>query len=414
MDADVILAGASTRAAAFSALRAGLKPTCADLFADLDLADCCKVAKIPGDEYPAGLEFALGAAALGPWAYVGALENHPELVERIARRRPLWGNGREVLQRVRDPFQVAACLARTRLPCPRVQRSGDTPAPGESWLVKPLAGAGGRGVREYTVRHDMKEYSARKHLREYSALSTQHSDIETGSLIPRGHYLQQRIDGMATAAVFVADGRRARFLGLTQQLVGEPALHAKPFHYCGSVGPLEISPRLDECCRALGDALTGEFDLIGLFGVDAICRNDELWPVEVNPRYTASMEIVEHWRGVPLMSLHRDACVRGIIPEGFPLAIDGSPDNCRQVLGKAVLFAPETFTTPDTTKWARRPLACSGRWPLPCIADIPRPGIEIVAGQPICTVFAVQSSVEACRQALFEAGRDLYSKCMPV
>jgi len=35
-EAQVLIVGASARAAAFSALRAGLRPWCADLFADLD------------------------------------------------------------------------------------------------------------------------------------------------------------------------------------------------------------------------------------------------------------------------------------------------------------------------------------------------------------------------------------------
>ena len=40
---DLLILGASARAAAFSALRIGLRPTCADLFADADLASACPV-----------------------------------------------------------------------------------------------------------------------------------------------------------------------------------------------------------------------------------------------------------------------------------------------------------------------------------------------------------------------------------
>ncbi len=43
VDHDVLIFGASTRAAAFSAVRCGLRPHCADYFADRDLAAICPV-----------------------------------------------------------------------------------------------------------------------------------------------------------------------------------------------------------------------------------------------------------------------------------------------------------------------------------------------------------------------------------
>lgn len=385
----VLILGASTRAAAFSALRAGLRAICADLFADLDLADCCEVTKIRGNEYPAGLEVAIRAAPPGPWAYVGALENHPDLVERIARQRPFWGNGPEVLRRVRDPFEVDACLARARLPCPRVLRSSETPAPGENWLVKPFAGAGGRGVREYSVLGD-----------QYSVLSTQYEPC----------YLQQRIDGFSCAATFIADGERAALVGLTRQLVGEPELHAKPFHYCGSIGPLAIDRSIATNLSRLGRVLAGEFHLVGLFGVDGVVSGGEFWPVEINPRYTSSVEVLELGLGVSAMALHRDACTGRAIP------LDGEAIDCRpstttkNMVGKAILFAAESVQVPDLSAWLRNPLDCTGRWPIPRIADVPRAGEPFTAGQPICTLFAVEHSVDACRRSLIEAARRLYGQ----
>src|SRR5262245_61077027 len=48
----LMIFGASARAAAFSALRAGLEPWCADLFADRDLQARCSVARIAPSGYP--------------------------------------------------------------------------------------------------------------------------------------------------------------------------------------------------------------------------------------------------------------------------------------------------------------------------------------------------------------------------
>src|SRR3954451_12224055 len=87
----LMLFGASVRAAAFSALRAGLRPWCADLFADADLASRCDAVGLSG-KYPDAFADLVGVEVPGPWMYTGGLETHADLVRRMARRRPLWGN----------------------------------------------------------------------------------------------------------------------------------------------------------------------------------------------------------------------------------------------------------------------------------------------------------------------------------
>src|SRR5438094_8454470 len=88
----IIIFGGSVRAAAFSALKAGLQPWCADLFADADLQACCPTIRIPSSCYPRNFAGLLAKAPPGPWMYTGGLENHPALVKRISSDRSLWGN----------------------------------------------------------------------------------------------------------------------------------------------------------------------------------------------------------------------------------------------------------------------------------------------------------------------------------
>src|SRR5436305_512296 len=117
----LLLFGASARAAAFSALRAGLRPWCADLFGDTDLRAVCPTLTLAIKEYPEGFLRAAAAGPPGPWLYTGGLENRPALVDALARRRPLWGNRGDVLRRVRSPAAVAALLHAAGLPCPEVR-----------------------------------------------------------------------------------------------------------------------------------------------------------------------------------------------------------------------------------------------------------------------------------------------------
>src|SRR5262245_65865579 len=104
MDVDrLLILGASARAAAFSALRAGLEPWCADLFVDADLGCRCAAHRVAALGYPEALEELARQAPPAPWLYTGGMEHYPDLVDRIAKRRPLWGNLGEVLRLARSP-----------------------------------------------------------------------------------------------------------------------------------------------------------------------------------------------------------------------------------------------------------------------------------------------------------------------
>src|SRR6478736_3550977 len=105
----LIILGASARGAAQSAIRSGFRPYAIDLFADLDLQRIAPAVQI--ERYPAEFLTALAAAPQAPWIYTGSLENYPRLVARLAKLRPLVGNGPEVLKKVRDPRWLAELLA---------------------------------------------------------------------------------------------------------------------------------------------------------------------------------------------------------------------------------------------------------------------------------------------------------------
>src|SRR5439155_15690821 len=217
----LLILGASGRAAAFSALRAGLTPFVIDLFADEDLRAVAEVRRIPGRDYPHGLPELARQFPPMPWMYTGGLENYPEVVAAIAAERELWGNDPEVLAKVRDPFVLATALENAGLPHPRVRRDDDPPND-DRWLAKPLSGSGGRGIRFAPAR--------------------------------RAHtpaYFQEFIEGESRSAIF----REGELLGVTRQLVGESWLHAPRFGYCGSIGPLALTQDELDAWRKLGEFL---------------------------------------------------------------------------------------------------------------------------------------------------------------
>ncbi len=145
----LLIVGASARAAAYSAWRDGFEPFACDLFADADLRRLCSCR--PMRQYPAGLVNAASQQPASPFLYTGGLENHPAIVDRIARDRPLLGNPGKVLRAVRDPGRLAAALKSHGLPAPCCEPLGAAVAIDGRWLLKRRASAGGAGVRPGTA-----------------------------------------------------------------------------------------------------------------------------------------------------------------------------------------------------------------------------------------------------------------------
>ncbi len=399
MHPSVLIVGASTRAAGFSALRAGLRPWCADLFRDADLRARCATLAVPADQYPHALLQVARQAPPGPWLYTGALENRPTLVGQLARQRPLWGNDAPVLALVRSPWWIADTLAAAGIPCPALSLRPPDGSAAERWLVKPLAGAGGAGI----MFHADRRSSDRKRV-----------------------YYQEYIEGEAGAAIYLGDGRRACLLGATRQLIGEPWLHAASFHYCGSLGPLPLAASVRQRLEALGQSLVRGSGLRGLFGVDFVLRDEVPWPVEVNPRYSASVEVLEYAMQFPAMALHRsvfDSKASGgreslsggrEPPEEHTQGAHAPRSGGSRLLladwewiGKAILFARAPLTFPVDGPWQAALRQGDPVHDMPAFADIPSAGQAIAQGAPILTLFARAKSLADCRNALEQGAADL-------
>jgi predicted ATP-grasp superfamily ATP-dependent carboligase len=360
----LLILGASVRAAAFSALRAGWTPLCADLFADADLRSRCRVLRLSG-RYPDAFRHLFAGPLPGPWLYTGGLENHPGLIAELESRGRLLGNGAEVLRRARDPLFLSEMARRAGLPAPGVLLAAPTESSSQRWLVKPLAGAGGAGIRWW----------------------------QPGEVQPaRRCYWQEFIPGTPASALYVGDGVRSRCLALTRQLVGEAWLQAGPFRYCGSVGPIQRSEALHHGLERLGEELVRGTGLRGLFGVDGVLREGTFSPVEINPRYTASVEVVEHATGLQALAMHVRACQR----EGVEVMVRPAA-GC---VGKAVVYAPQRLRFPEEGPWQGALREPSPVEVMPDFADIPEAGTEIAPGHPVLTVFARGESEEECERGL--------------
>jgi predicted ATP-grasp superfamily ATP-dependent carboligase len=215
-------------------------------------------------------------------------------------------------------------------------------------------------------------------------------------------FFQEYVEGEPCAAIYVGDGKDAKLLGITRQLVGEPWLHARPFHYCCSIGPFLPAPPTREAFERLGQALCEGCRLVGIFGVDCLLRDGVPWPVEVNPRYTASVEVLEYSTGVAALAWHRRV-FDPAAPEPPPV-----PEPAEgPVIGKAILFSRAPLTFPADGPWVATLRQPGVPADLPAFADIPHPGERIRARRPVLTFFARGHSTPDCLNTLQQIAQDL-------
>lgn len=355
----IAIVGASARAAVQSARSAGFEAVAADLFADADTCLLAPTTRIA--DYPNGFAGWLAGTPCDGWMYAGGLENYPDLVDRMADLRPLWGCAGVGLRDVRNPFVLGEALRAAGLSVPETRPSVlGLPLNGE-WLCKTGRGASGSGV--------WKLDSAEAQLRA----------------VVQGAFAQRRAPGRPASALFLTSPHGPTLLAVTRMFIGSRA-SGRPFAYQGSFGPIGVSTLQRETLYRLGALLVSRFKLRGLVGVDLMIDGDRLWVLEVNPRYTAACEVVESSLPAPSVASHIAAC-RG---EKFVAAGTEAP---APLAGKRIVYSPAAVRIDQAFHvWAM------GRAEVGALADVPPAGAAVPARGPIATVLAQGAGPNAARE----------------
>ena len=366
-----LVVGISVRAMVASAIRSGYPVLALDAFGDQDLRSLAEAYALhrdfnarysPHALWEASRQFSYDAVA-----YTSNLENYPKIIQRLAGSRQIMGNSPQAVAAVRHWAELFDRLKHAGFSVPETifaadKRKADSH---RRWLIKPVSGGGGHGI----VFQRRLEFPGTRFM------------------------LQEYISGKACSASFIANGQDCVVLGIAEQLIGMHSFGSQGFRYCGNILPL---PEIVDTGRAgilvpevrrLAAFLTRTYGLTGVNGIDFILNGNGVYLTEVNPRYSASMEIIEDAYDLPIFHLHAQAVLSGSLPK---FQIESMLRN-RAFFGKAILFAERNAVAPDTKGWLD-----SG------VRDIPAPGEELHKGNPICTVLAHRPTYSETRSELIQ------------
>jgi predicted ATP-grasp superfamily ATP-dependent carboligase len=347
----LLIAAVSGRALVAAARRAGYRVRVADFFCDDDTKALAERASLlPGDLRggvdPAAVSDTLRSLADGEEVSAVILgsgfERIPEVADEIAGHLPLAGNRSATIRRVKDPRTLAEDCAALGIPHPKFRF--DPPPDPENWVVKAIGGAGGT-----------------------------HVCPADGAARAAGRYFQQLVRGTSLSALFLAEGSEARMVGFSRQWTSPSPTASYRYGGAARLRPLDCAD-----AAMITDWLSGLVEragLVGLCSADFI-RSPEGWClIEINPRPGATLDIFDS-ADAPLIEAHLRAC------RGKQFRLPRFADSMASMIAYAARPV-ESFPAIVWPDWT---------------ADRQPSGTRLMAGDPVCTIFARGPSAASARR----------------
>ncbi|MGR8933508.1 MAG: ATP-grasp domain-containing protein [Gammaproteobacteria bacterium] len=350
---NLLIVAASGRMLAQSAKHAGLAPIVIDLFGDQDTHDLAFALQTVEALAETPLAHAVDALAarveISAAVYGSGLEAHTSSLEYLFTRLKVYGNTPDTWRRLHDKRAFFAALAILAIPYP--ETCFIPPRTADNWLVKSYRSAGGAQINVY------------KTLLGRTARAAQCNDFHDAPY--EDCYWQRYQPGVAMSALFLADDRKARIVGINRQW--SIAFPNRPFVFSGIMSHAELPETQKHRLHEWLNALSREFALRGLNSLDFIWDGRQIRVLEINPRPSASIALYDELCDGGLLAAHIAAC-GGVLPN---LELRNGPYSAYQIV-----YALHDCRIPATVDWPS--------W----VSDKPQANSFIRAGAPICSIMA--------------------------
>jgi uncharacterized protein len=349
----LVIAAIAASAYAKLAVKAGFKVVVIDAFADTDTqnltTDWHQISL--NDQSLSLIELLsildrLDLSGCVGFCYGAGFEQHPQMLEEVAKRMPVLGNTAKCIANLKNPqhfFEVCEALS---IPYPMV--SYETDIPFKHGLTKKIGGSGGAHIQQA---------------------------IQANKILPETHYCQELKQGLSLSCLFLAHVNGVEVLGFNQQWTS-PTVNA-PYRFGGLVSHIEISEAVKAAITQYVAQLSQAYGLVGLNTCDVICQGEQVWVLEINPRLSASVAMYDEcW-----MQAHVAVCnkLQVYLPKANV-----------EIRSRAfeVLYADKDLQVPMQVDWPE--------W----VADIPPSGIQLYQGAPLLTIHADAEDAELAKTLL--------------
>lgn len=354
----LLIIASSGRMLAEAAKNAGFKPLVVDLYADTDTEyyaeAVLQVSSLAVEAVTAKVNYFIDRYSVAYAIYGSGLESYPETLVFLESCLTVLGNAPEVFETLHDKPVFFSRLDALAVPYPEVVYR--EPSDAGDWLIKPMRGQGGQGIKFYD-RHLKINFTG---------------------------YWQKHQAGLQYSILFIADGLKFVPVGFNRQWTVNLGA-GREFIFSGISNHCALTHEAQSEVTRWLEKIVPAFGLKGLNALDFIDTSEQLKVLEINPRPSASMQLYD----ADLLLRHIQAC------RGDLLAYPGLQEDYRAF---QVVYAARSVSVP-----------CAFEWPVEC-RDLPKSGAIISTGQPVCSIIARHSSAQQLQALLRNSQQTLLNK----
>ncbi len=316
-------------------VNAGYSVVVIDCFSDTDTQalalECIKVNSLALEHIKPAVSILTSRYKLS-FAITGSgFERYLSSLKYLYQKLKVLGNPPNVFFSVQNKTHFFSTLKWLKISYP--ETSFQIPKLNEGWLVKPMKGEGGVGVKKFKGSNRNNNNC----------------------------YWQRYINGIPLSALFIANGFSFIICGFHKQLV--VSINDNEFIFSGLISYPELDGEIKMRLNNWVSSLVNEFGLIGLNSVDFILENNQCYVLEVNPRPSASMQLYD----ANLIIGHINSCLNKLLDITI---------NLKEYCAYQIVFAETNLIIKKNIQWPK--------W----TADIPHEGVLINTGMPICSIIA--------------------------
>ncbi len=381
----IAVVGFSARSATQCAIRQGFEVIAVDLCADRDLiSQCKKHYRLDDPNWPDALnELHPGV----PLLLTGGMEHRTQWVDRCHMIANRCGPHGKQLSSTRslDNWEKWATTSKLGWPVTICEIQDSTILQdrfaGGDWLLKPFHGAGGIGIIDLTDAVPLSVQLLKKLNKVY---------------------IQKRLPGVTVGITFLSSEFGSTLAGATAAWPPDSKPPTSHYIYRGSWGPIPLTDEQIDKLQGFADVVGRESGLRGLWQADFLVHEGLLSLLEINPRWSASMDILDICLDLRLVKMHYECICSSVSRTTFE---QFAGERCKQakesieMLGKLIVYARNGFAVTQTQSdhwWANR-------WKCDMqairderqFADIPFAGTTVAKGDPILTVLTSGQSHES-------------------